>query len=247
MTSYREHFAPAGAGTSYDEDQYRVGSFWDLLWALEREVLDRVVEEQRRRSKTVAYLDFACGTGRVISYLEDRCDSARGIDVSAEMLQRARGRVRRAELVQADITRADGPIEGKYDLITAFRFVLNAEPELRRAGLRALAARLRDDRSRLVLNTHGNPLSYKGLIVPLRKALAKRGGDENLLSVRELTRILAEVGLEPVARVGMGILPSPITRRIPRDLALAAERGLRSVPFLEPLGVNQVLVCRRKA
>lgn len=247
MRTYREHFAPAGSGRSYDEDQYRPGSFWDLLWTFEREALDGILEEQRERSGTVAYLDFACGTGRVLSYLEERCDTARGIDVSAEMLRRARARVRRAELLQADITRADGPIEGRYDLITAFRFVLNAEPELRRAGLRALASRLKDERSRLVLNTHGNPVSYKGLIVPLRRALGKPGGNENLLSVKELTGLLAEVGLEPEVRLGMGILPSPITTRLPARVSLAAERMLRGIPMLEALGVNQLLVCRRKA
>ena len=45
------------------------------------------------------------------------------------MLDRARSRCRQSTLICADITRTDGTIEGQYDLITAFRFLTNAEPE----------------------------------------------------------------------------------------------------------------------
>lgn len=246
MSSYREHFAAPGAAQAYEDGQYRPGSFWDLVWTLEKRVLDRVCVEQRARSGTLAYLDFACGTGRVLAHLEDRCDRARGIDVSPEMLERARARVRKAELVCVDVTREGAPLEDVYDLVTAFRFLLNAEPALRAAALRALARRLRDGRSRLVLNTHGNPLSYKGLVVPARRLLGARGADERLLSVREVVALLDAAGLEVETRHGMGLLPAPLGSRLPRGLALGIEGALARAPGLGALGVDQVLVCRLK-
>lgn len=242
--SYREHFAFDGSGDAYDDSQYRPGSFWDVVWTLERGVLDRVLAEQRARSGSVDYLDFACGTGRVIAYLEQRCDSARGIDVSEQMLARARTRVRCAELLRVDITAPGATVEGRYDLVTAFRFVLNAEPDLRRAALAALARRLKDGRSRLIVNTHGNPVSYKGIVVPFRRAMGAPGANENLLSVAAITAILREVGLEPVETFGMGVIPSPISTRLPRAVAIGIERALAGTPGVRRLGVNQLLVCR---
>ncbi len=241
--SYRHHFAADASGTAYDDGQYRPGSFWDVVWTLERPLLESVVREQRARSGKVAYLDFACGTGRVLSFLEPLVDEATGIDVSTSMLARAAGRVKQARLVQADVTRPDAPVEGCYDLITAFRFLLNAEPQLRRDGLRALVARLRDGSSRLVLNTHGSPRSYKGLVVPARRLFGLRGGEENLLAVGEVERLLAEAGLTPVARFGMAVLPSPLWRFFP-GAAVPVERLLMRAPGLWRLGVNQLLVCK---
>ena len=241
--SYRQHFAADASGAAYDDGQYRPGSFWDVVWTLERPLLEAIVREQRARSGKVAYLDFACGTGRVLSFLEPLVDEATGIDVSASMLARAAGRVKKARLIEADVTGPGAAVEGRYDLVTAFRFLLNAEPQLRRDGLRALAARLRDGSSRLVLNTHGNPRSYKGLVVPARRLLGRRGGDENLLAVAEVELLLSEAGLTPVARYGMAVLPSPLWRVLPAAAA-PVERLLMRAPGLWRLGVNQLLVCK---
>ena len=241
--SYRGLFGDRDAARFYDEDQYRPGSFWDALWSIERDLIDRIVEDQRRRTGRIEYLDFACGTGRVLSYVEPRVDAATGIDVSPAMLERARARVASARLIQRDITVPGAALEGPYDLVTAFRFVLNAEPELREAGVRSLARCLRDERSRLVINTHGNPYSYKGLVVPIRRWLGRRGGEENLMPAGELADLLRAAGLEVVERHGMGLVPAPIWRGR-AGLAVRTERLLAGIPLLSRLGVNQVLVCR---
>jgi SAM-dependent methyltransferase len=241
--SYRQHFAEDGSGAAYDAGQYRPGSFWDVVWTLERPLLERIVREQRQRTAHIAYLDFACGTGRVVSFVEGLVDDATGIDISPVMLERAATRVRAARLLRADVTQPGMEVEGKYDLVTAFRFVLNAEPSLRRSGVRALAGRLRDGKSRLVLNTHGNPVSYKGLVVPVRRVFDARGAKENLLSVRALEPVLLEAGLEITQRFGMAVVPSPVWRILPRA-AIPFERVMMRVPGVWRLGVNQILVCR---
>lgn len=244
--SYRDLFTADGAASAYDEGQYGPGSYWDLLWELEKPILEGVLAELKATGRPVSYLDFACGSGRILSYLEDRCDEATGIDVSEEMLGRARTRVKRGRLLRRDITAHGSEVEGRYDLITAFRFLLNAEPELRRAGLAALASRLRDPDSRLVLNVHGNPLSYKALVWPLRRLRGLLGGEggENLLSLGEARRLLFAAGLEVVAVRGMGIFPGRLWRSLPPRVGVAVEGALARAPMLPHLGVNQVLVCR---
>lgn len=243
--SYRQHFCAQGAGQAYDEGQYAHGSYWDLLWVIERSVLDRIVEQLVAGGRVGSYLDFACGTGRVLAHLEDRFDSAVGIDVSEEMLERARRRVRRARLLQTDITLGGVP-EGRYHFITAFRFLLNAEPTLRVAALEALAKRLSDRESLLVVSAHGNPFSFKLLVQPMKWMRARLGGrpDENYLRSAEVHRLLAAAGLEVVERYGMGLLPWRLWKMMPRCVAPAVEGVLMKVPGLWRLGVNQIFVCR---
>ncbi|HVP67211.1 MAG TPA: class I SAM-dependent methyltransferase [Anaeromyxobacteraceae bacterium] len=245
--SYRDLFTAEGAATAYEEGQYEAGSYWEILWELEKPILDDILEELRRHRQSVCYLDFACGSGRILSYVEERCDKATGVDVSSEMLKRASTRVRKATLVQRDITVDGASVEGRYDLITAFRFLLNAEPELRVAGLCALAARLRDGDSRLVVSVHGNPLSYKALVGPYRRvrALIKGYPAESLLSVAQTRHLLAGAGLEVVSVHGMGLFPARMWSALPRRIALAVEGSLMHVPLIPRFGVNQVLVCRR--
>jgi len=247
--SYRDLFTAEGSACAYDEGQYEFGSYWEILWELEKPILDDVLDELRQHKRPLSYLDFACGSGRILSYVEGRCDRATGVDVSAEMLKRASTRVRKARLVRRDITAQGAPIEGRYDLITAFRFLLNAEPELRVAGLSALAVRLRDRDSRLVVSVHGNRLSYKALVGPYRRIRALSTGcpADNLLSVTETRRLLVGAGLEVVSVHGMGLFPGRLWKPLPRRVAVAVERALMRLPLISRFGLNQVLVCRKSA
>ena len=108
----------------------------------------------------IAYLDFACGTGRVLGHLERRVGAATGVDVSASMLEVARQHVNGATLVLADITREACFPEGTFDLVTAFRFFPRAEPELRGEALAAIRRVLKPG-GRLVFNNHLNRNSLR--------------------------------------------------------------------------------------
>lgn len=242
-TSFQEDTS----GEAYDQVQYAAGSYWDVVWQLEKGVLDSVVGKLRQSKSRIHYLDFACGTGRLLSHLEGSCDESVGIDVSAAMLAQARNRVKRARLMCRDLTDAGEPIEGRYDLITAFRFLLNADPLLREKALHALTRRLRDGDSRLVLNCHGSLPSYKVLLAPWRALRSRVSGQdrENLLWTWEVRQLLASAGLEVVDTYGMGVLPGAVLQWIPADRRIGVERALSAVKPLARLGVNQVYVCRR--
>jgi SAM-dependent methyltransferase len=247
--SYREQFAESARAAEYERRQWDGVSYPSLIWELERAWLDRYLASSAVPSEQMDYLDFACGTGRVLAHLEERVRSARGIEISAAMLDIARQKVHRADLVCADIT-ATPEVEGRYDLITCFRFLLNAEPALRRQAMRGLAARLKDGNSRLVFDNHGNLTSYKALRWPgsvLRRGQPVYESAGNVLSHTDVLRVLADAGLEVVARHGYGLLSGKAPQVFGYDPVLKLERRLAGAPVLERLGVHQLYVCRRAA
>jgi SAM-dependent methyltransferase len=243
--SYSEHFCQAHSAEAYD-GLYQPGTADDMLWQIEKAILRRVIGALRADGGRIEYLDFACGTGRVIAFVEAYVDASQGIDVSPEMIRSAVRKVRQSGLACVDLTTSEGP-PGRFDLITAFRFFLNAEPVLRTKVMKALASRLRDQQSRLVFNNHGNPWSYKAALWPFHRARQWMRGDQrrgNYLTHRELAELLSQAGLAIVERIGVGFLTPKLFRFAPR-LGARAERGLANQPLLNPFGVNQVYVVRR--
>ena len=240
---YARKFAdPAGARTY--EKFYVRGTSDEAIWSIEQEFLADFFQRHRANWPECAYLDFACGTGRVISFMEDLVTTSQGIDLSPEMLKIARTKVHRSELICADITTA--PPAGRYDLITAFRFFLNADPGLRSKIMKTLAGHLRDETSRLVFNNHGNPLSYKAVTWPVhrgRQLLKGRPSVGNYLTDGEIQRLLADAGLEVTERFGYGMI-SPKLFRFGSSRARTLERRLSASVFAQKFGVNQLYVAR---
>ena len=246
--TYREHFEEAGKAAAYDAAQYSAGSYGEIVWQIERAQLSAIVEQFRATHPRIDYLDFAAGTGRIISFLEDKVDSATGIEISESMLAVARTKASKSTLICADITAPAAAIEAKYDLITAFRFVLNAEPTLRLLGLKALAARLRDDSSRLIFNNHGNLWSIKLLLWPWHKfrTLGKgRQQEGNYLTHREVKRMVRAAGLEIESVRGAGFISEKAMRLMSPARVSRLEHRLSSSPILAPFAVNQMYVVRR--
>ena len=143
-TRYADRFQHEDAVSFYEAGEYEAGSYSSCIWRLQRPVVEQLVKDFRAAQPgPVRLLDFACGTGRVLASLESTVGSAEGIDISPEMLAVARTKCTRARLQVGDIlTQPDLP--GKnYDVITAFRFLLNVEPEIRRRVLRRLRELIR--------------------------------------------------------------------------------------------------------
>lgn len=244
--TYRKTFSTPNSAEAYDEQVYAPGSSAELLWRAEAAVLERLAADLRRELGRVDYLDFACGTGRVLSLLALHADTATGIDVSPHMVMRAEARVPGARLLLKDVTAEGDEIEGRYDLITAFRFLTNAEPALRRAALAALPARMKDGRSVLLINTHGNPWSYRLALLPyhwLRDRLAGRKLF-GYLSARATRRELERAGFVVERVIGMGFVPEKLLPVLPRRLAGWIERRFAGAPFVQRFGLNQLFVCR---
>jgi predicted TPR repeat methyltransferase len=193
---------------------------WALMWQLEQQVLRQVVGRFLRH-KSIIHLDFACGTGRILAFLEHYTTQSVGVDVSHSMLETARTVIRRSRLVEADLTRHDALDGEQFDLITAFRFFPNAEPELRTAALRALAARLAPG-GVLVFNNHRHT---GALVRRLVRLLRRKEASDAGMTDDACRALLQSNGLLLARRYHIGIVPETERRFVrPRALAVAVER-----------------------
>jgi SAM-dependent methyltransferase len=183
---------------------YSTPSYDTHVWDMQKPWLRGVFASLRAATPTLKYLDFACGSGRIIVAVEDLVSEAIGVDISSTMLATARVRLQQVSFREGDILTTPDLIDNDYDVITAFRFFLNTEPEMRRAIMTDLAGRLRDTRSRLIFNIHGNRYSYLGL----RSLLTFDGGSRyRMMSYAETRRLAETSGLEIEACAGFGLVP----------------------------------------
>ena len=192
--SYRESHTDTGRGRRYDRF-YATDPWVKFLWFREQQVLEDILHTYFAGGE-VNLLDFACGTGRIAGFLESRVATAVGVDISEPMLEAARQNLKRTELISADHTR-DPVLQGRrFNLITAFRFFTNAEPELRREALKGLVPLLAEDGC-LVFNNHRNrssPTMVLGHAVQTRPA----GPHIRVMSIAEMRNLVAPFGLEMV-------------------------------------------------
>lgn len=237
---YRESHRDPDKPARYDPKFFEPGTTLNLFWGIERRILGEVVSQMR--PAPVRALDFACGTGRILSRLGQLVPEVVGVDVSAPMLELARQRCPDATLLQADWTAQPATAE-VFDLATAFRFLLNAQAELRCAALGALHARLRE-RGLLVANFHLNPRSLTGLYLSAMTRLRRRSRPI-MMGLGEARRLLLANGFEPLAVHGYGYLLHR-THRVPlAPLVGAAERTFSAWNPLPALAQNFIVVARR--
>lgn len=244
--SYRSTFQSPDSASGYDDHVYAQDSSAEILWSVEKDTLVREVAAFVGRRNGIRLLDFACGTGRILATLEPFAEEAVGVDISAFMLERASLTVKAATLIHADITQPGSPLEGKFDLITAFRFLTNAEESLRRQAAEALAKRLRDGDSLLIINTHGNLWSYRLLSLPYHWIKDRLHGRSlyGYITTRHAVRILEDSGLRVEKIIGMGFFPQKLLHLVPPRFARWLEHGLAGAPFVQRFGLNQMIFCR---
>lgn len=253
MSSYRETFANKGSAENYDDHVYQKGSIADIQWRAERELLDRtcvpIIAALKTLQGDVGYLDFACGTGRIISYLEALVDTATGIDISRQMLDLAEQKVETAKLIQKDVTDPLDEVEGQYDLVTSFRFMANSENDLRRAALLAIAKRMKNENSILLINNHGNPFSYRAFFLPFHWIRDRAQGRSlyGYYTNASMKRLLNECGFQVDHIIGYGFVPGKLLPLLPNSLALWLEKSLAGKPLVNKFGVTQLFVCRKSA
>ena len=209
MNSYRNSHTSFEISSTYDAKfKYRVDS---LIWDDFVKPYVRSILKKSAHSKSDKYMDFACGTGRLLKLGNSVFGHASGIDISKNMLSVARKRVPNAKLYCLDVTREDSKEIGEFDCVTMFRFLKNAEPELREEVLRWLYSHMPKGAT-LIVNNHGNSSSLQGLVTRLAFWLP----DElkNLLSRRETQKLLKNAGFDVVSCEGFRILPSLFGRPV---------------------------------
>ena len=200
--SYRESHLGPGKGKSYDEDLRDRTAAKGLEWLVEQQLLASILDRMSASSEW-SFADFACGTGRILEFISAKIPTAVGIDISPEMLGLARARCPWATLIQGDVTADPALAPGPFDLITAFRFFLNAEPTLRSQVLTWMRMALRQG-GWVVANFHRNPASLRGTYLRARTSRATRPA---MMSVSEACEMLKVHGFTPRQVVGYSFLP----------------------------------------
>jgi len=233
--SYVDSHKKADKGILYDK-HYEEDPRRRFLWHREQLALTDLLDEFFK-NREINLLDFACGTGRIAGFLENRVAQAVGVDVSELMLDEAKRKLTRTELICADITKEDVFKGRKFNLITAFRFFLNAERALRKAALESLVPLL-DENGYFVFNNHRNSTS------PLvRFKYGRWRKKRNFMSMAEMSDMAGQAGLEIVKIYPIGFLP---IRRInlPGIVNSAIDNIAAKFDCLQSYSESPIAVCK---
>jgi SAM-dependent methyltransferase len=198
---YRASHQAAGAGIDYDKT-FEAGYCAPLRQNIERPLLENILCPLGGRERTS--LDLACGTGRITRVAAMFFGAVVGIDVSEATLMCA-SVPENVTLYCIDITKIS--LAETFDVVTAFRFFLNAEDSLRREALRAICRHLREG-GELVCNIHLNATSPVGLISRILNWACPRT-PRSKLTMEQFSKVLREEGFEIVDTKAYGYLPRP--------------------------------------
>jgi SAM-dependent methyltransferase len=229
-----------GKGKDY-EDNFDLRPGRRAMWHLERNVLASILRNQRYGR----YLDFACGTGRVLEELASYAEETFGVDISDSMLKVARSKFPAAQYLVADIRNGLPQLqERQFDLITAFRFFPNAEPQLRESAMNVLSSLLGPD-GLLIVNNHRNlgSLPFRALRL-LGKPSARIGMTDD-----EMHELAERHNLDVRECYSLGIVPQSERRSIlPWGVTELVERSFANAfATHQKWGYNLLYVLERRA
>ncbi len=194
---------------NYDQVIYAPDSYDTFIWSLEQPFLRKLMASLEPPAGGLRLLDFACGTGRIVSALEELAGESLGVDISPDMLAAAEAKAPRTQFRAGDILAEPDLAPGPYDLITAVRFFLNTEDEMRGRVMLALRRRLAGSKSRLVFNIHMNYVHF----IPNYVYRRLHGWPPlRTMSYWQARRLAREAGLEIVASHGFGLVPERLHR-----------------------------------
>lgn len=239
MKDYRSSHLEARCPAEFESHYIR--GHGHLYWNhFERPYLEKLFARLGRECPG-RYLDFACGTGRIMELASAHFIETVGIDVSEPMLAEARRRIPTARLIQADVM-TNPPDVGSFQVISLFRFILSAEDHLREGVLNWLRTVIAPD-GVLVVNNHLNRWSFTGLRHRLRNVIHGRPGGPP--TERHMETLLRRCGFEIVEAYGFGIIPPwRPTRRAPSASLLRLERILGASEWLQTHAKDRIYLCR---
>jgi SAM-dependent methyltransferase len=237
--SFTESHKMEGKGAGYD-GRYSNNPWRKFLWSQEQRALKNFIDTCLK-GREIHLLDFACGTGRICEFFEPYVKTSVGVDVSPSMLEMARQKLKRTEIIEADITKDTAVLKGrKFNLITAFRFFLNAEPELRDAAMKALVPLLTED-GYFVFNNQRNRTS------PLVRFKYLRGHNKrNFMPMHEMHELAHKFGLEIVRVYPIGFLSLP-KLKLPILCNTAVDNIAKRFKLIEDYSESPIAICRRSS
>ena len=246
---YRQALQAKEKGRDYDE------SFADLpylrfIWEWEKEVIKNTLRKHSE-FKNPIILDFACGTGRILTELESYSKNVTGIDVSDSMLEQASKKITHAKLLKGDITKNEGHFQPEqFDVITAFRFFLNAQNGLRKDVLEKFQLYLKPT-GVFVFNVHANA-THPGVIAAksilwLKNKFRQEQPIQNSLSIFKVKRLLNEYNFQVTGVHHRNIIPIINEKTtFPIEKFTRIENFSSKVGFLRYFSRYIIFVCKKK-
>jgi SAM-dependent methyltransferase len=238
MTDYRySHLAPDCA-TRFD-GHYTSGR-GHLYWQnFEKPYLEKLFTRLGQKHPG-RYLDFACGTGRILQLGSPHFIESVGIDISEVMLAEARRKVPGARLIQTDVM-VNPPDVGTFNVISLFRFILSAEQLLREGVLNWLRSVIASD-GVLVLNNHFHRWSILGIIHQTNNAINGRRGAPP--ADKDVEILLQRCRFRVVERYGFGVIPPWRKRKLfPSAPLLYLENLLGKSKTLQNYAKDRIYLC----
>lgn len=240
MFDYRLKHIGHDRGKIYDERfrQNRTFFYWHYY---EKPLLKKLFAEISRENN-FSVLDFACGTGRITRILKEYFEKVVGVDVSPDMLSQARIALPDVHFLNIDLTKEEYEI-GQFEMITAFRFFLNAQPKLRRQALEVFSKHLKPG-GFLLLNNHLRASSIAGQLIQFGRkiGLTKR----NCLDSVEFKDLLWQHGFLVEKIFAFCLIPG--FHRFPpvnAKLWLRLESMLWRFEGLHKYAEQEIILCRK--
>ena len=231
-------------GIEYDE-KFKDNSYRSLLWDIEKKILKKFISKYF--SKPIEnYLDFACGTGRVLSFMGQYSNNSIGVDVSESMLSVARDNVKESKIIFGDITKDSTILNNlEFDLISAFRSFPNAQNELCVETLMIFNKILKNE-GYLVFNNHRN---HHNLIINRLKRFIKFLINKKhtiIFSESEVKQLLYKCGFKIVKKYHSGVFNSNETKKVSKNSILTQiELLCMNLPFAKYFSHNVIYVCKK--
>ncbi|MCQ1536891.1 methyltransferase domain-containing protein [Methanosarcina sp. KYL-1] len=247
VEDYRNSHISDEISHDYEYKIYSKNSYDSIIWNFEKKILAKYFYLLKDQNGIIDYMDFACGTGRIISYIESLSainENLVGVDVSDSMLKIAESKLTHSKLINADLTVDDVLEMQKFDLITSFRFVLNAQPELRDLAIKLIHDKLKNNHSFLIFNVHGNKYSYRLITYVIARSLW--GRRLNHLSYWETEKIVEKYNLKIVSFYGIGFVPKVLYRFFPSGILCHVDSLLQRIPFIKYLAYDLVFICQKQ-
>lgn len=239
MSDYRDSHKALETSNNY-EIRYSKGAeafYWSRFESI---ILKKIALKYYKTDR--AYLDFASGTGRIAQLLNIGQQHTTLIDISEAMLSHARKKLPKARIIRTDITTQSTVQLECFQFVTCFRFLLNAQPELRHKALKWIRNHIDSD-GLLIINNHGNKNSLFGLTTVLGNVFFNKS--LNTLTHQRCKEILFDHGFDIVETHHFRVLPTLKGKLLlPKKLSLHVEEFLSSGSLVKKFSKDTIYVCR---
>lgn len=232
--SYRNSHISKNRGKRYD--LFYNNDYYDSrLWILEKEILEDIFQNYIKNNIKY-YLDFACGTGRILEVFEKKSIFSFGVDISKEMLKEGIKKFKKTTFLRIDITKNQLVFNKKFDVITAFRFFLRSEVSLRKNALLVINMLLKKN-GIFIFNIHAN---RNGIMY-----FFKKNKNTTTLSLLEMSNLLKKYNFEIKKVYGLSFLPYIFSIYMSRKMWLFIERFLINLKLFTRLGGDLIILCQK--